>query len=364
MSVSKDKSKKKNNKNNKNKSNKKNDEINKKSNVNFIELYSYNKNKLEKKLLDEKKLLLELKNIKKNKNKVFWFNITNTKNNVLTKIIFDFLKVHPLIQEDIKSNIERPKVEELDDLLFVLLKDFNIKTKKNKVYFEETQFSFILKENILVSFQNIEENLLEKTSLELQKEKSKLRSKKASFLLYFFIDFITDNYYEKLERIGNYLEDLEEQLLKNEDKNLLDEIYFLKRNLITLRNDLWPIREIIHKLTKNHHYFFDKETILYFSDTYDHTIIIIELIEEYRDLLSGMIDLYLSKLSNKMNETMTVLTVIGTIFIPLTFITGVYGMNFKNMPILYWKYGYYYIWIVMIIIGIGMLYYFKKKKWF
>ncbi len=359
MSVSKQKNKQKNNNKNNNKSSK--------NNFDFIELYSYNKNVLEKKVLKQKNFESEIKKIKNNKNKVFWINIVNAKKNVFTKKVCDFLKVHPLIQEDIKSNIERPKVEELEDILFVLLKDFDVKiksSKKQNFFLEENQTSFILKDNIVVSFQNSEEDFLKKVSLDLEKEKLKLRKKKASFLLYYFIDFITDNYYEKLEKIGDYLEDLEEQLLKNEDKNLLDEIYFLKRNLITLRNDLWPLREIIHKLSKNYHYFFDKETILYFSDTYDHTIIIIELIEEYRDLLSGMIDLYLSKLSNKMNETMTVLTVIGTIFIPLTFITGVYGMNFKNMPILYWDYGYYYIWLVMILLGMGMLYYFKKKKWF
>ncbi len=342
---------------------KKEKKSNNKNDFFLLELYIYNKNSFETKKFKEKKEAEQfLKKINKSK-KNFWINITNSNKNKATSFICEFFNVHPLIEEDIKSNIERPKVEELEDFLFVLLKDFDVEFKKN-LTFKEKQISFILKNNFLISFQNYENNYLEKTIKEFEKEKSKIRRKKISFLLYFFIDLITDEYYEKLEIIGQYLEDLEERLLEKGEKNLLEKIYFLKRNLITLRNDLWPLREIIHKISKNYQYFFDKETILYFSDTYDHTIIIIELIEEYRDLLSGMIDLYLSKVSNKMNEIMTVLTVIGTIFIPLTFITGVYGMNFKYMPILYWKYGYYYIWFVMIIIGLGMLYYFKKKEWF
>ncbi len=343
-----------------------------KNNNFFVEVISYNKAFLEKKVFfKEEEFKLFFKNIKKSKNKNFWINILNAEKNNFTKTVCEEFKVHPLTQEDIKSDMERSKVEEIDNFLFVLLKDFYIEQKNNhnplkkskKIVLKESQISFLLKKNYLITFQLSKKNFLELAVRELEKEKSKLRKKNASFLLYFFLDFITDTYYEELEIIGNYIGELEEILLQKEE-NLLDKIYYLKRNLTKLRNDLWPLRDIIHKLSKNYHYFFDKETLLYFSDTYDHTIVIIELIEEYRDLLSGMIDLYLSKLSNKMNETMTLLTVIGTIFIPLTFITGVYGMNFKNMPILYWKYGYYYVWIIMIIIGVGLLYYFKKKKLF
>jgi len=183
------------------------------------------------------------------------------------------------------------------------------------------------------------------------------------YLMYALLDAVVDNYFVVLEKIGERIEDLEEQLIADPGPETLQAIHHLKRELIFLRKSVWPLRESISALERGELDLIQDKTTVYLRDVYDHTIQVIDTVETYRDMVSGMLDVYLSSVSNKMNEVMKVLTIIATIFIPITFIAGVYGMNFKHMPELETEWGYPVVWLVMILIGVVMLAYFRKKKW-
>ena len=185
----------------------------------------------------------------------------------------------------------------------------------------------------------------------------------SDYLAYALIDMIVDNYFTILEKIGEDIEDLEDELVVNPTTKTLQKIHKLKGDMIILRRAVWPLREVINSLGRADPPLINESTKIYLRDVYDHTIQIIDTVETYRDMLSGMLDIYLSSISNRMNEIMKVLTIIATIFIPLTFITGVYGMNFKYMPELYWPWAYPAVWIIMIVTAIAMLIYFRRKRW-
>jgi magnesium transporter len=191
----------------------------------------------------------------------------------------------------------------------------------------------------------------------------RIRSRGVEYLLYTLVDVVIDSGFPLLEDLGEQIEDLEERVLENPDKRILNTLHQLKRDLLLLRRALWPQREVISRLIQHDGELVDETLRPYFSDCYDHAVQIIDLIETYREMLSGMLDIYLSSLSNRMNDIMRVLTVIATIFIPLTFIVGVYGMNFTHMPELHWQYGYFGVWGIMIALAIGMLIAFKRRKW-
>ena len=197
----------------------------------------------------------------------------------------------------------------------------------------------------------------------IRHRKGRIRKVGADYLFYALIDAVVDNYFLVLETMGEEIEDLEDQLLNNPTPRILEYVHRLKQELIYLRKGVWPLREVINGLLKSNPERIKKETEIFLRDVYDHTIQVIETVETYRDMVAGLQDLYLSSVSNKMNEVMKVLTIIATLFIPLTFIAGIYGMNFEVMPELKWKYGYFAVWGVIIIIGIIMVVYFKKKKW-
>ncbi len=177
------------------------------------------------------------------------------------------------------------------------------------------------------------------------------------------IDITVDNYFSVLEKLGEKIEVLEVEVVERPEKETLEKIHQIKRKLLTLRKSIWALREVLNSLERIGSQFVSRETLIYLRDVYDHTIEIIETVETYREMLSGMLDIYLSSLSNRLNEVMKVLTIIATIFMPLTFIAGVYGMNFRYMPELYWKWAYPVVWLVMIVIGTTMYLYFKRRGW-
>ena len=185
----------------------------------------------------------------------------------------------------------------------------------------------------------------------------------ADYLAYTLVDSIVDTYFTILEKIGERIEFLDEELVENPSAQTLQEIHRLKRGMIFLRKSIWPLREVISELERGESPLIKETTGIYLKDVYDHTIQIIDTVETSRDMISGILDVYLSSISNKMNEVMKVLTIIATIFIPLTFLAGLYGMNFENMPELHWQLGYFAVLLVMALIGIGLVMYFKKKKW-
>ncbi|WP_435684847.1 magnesium/cobalt transporter CorA [Sedimenticola selenatireducens] len=275
--------------------------------------------------------------------------------------------LHELALEDIVNSGQRPKTELYDEQLFIILSH----PLMEDGYAETEQVSLFLGDHVIFSFHGGAHDPFEPVRKRLRKHTGRLRTKGPDYLLYALVDLVIDQSFPVLERFGAELEELEEQLLAAPTRETLRRLHELKRDALLLRRMLWPQREVLNNLMRNEEYPIQEEIRLYFRDCYDHTIQIMDLLETYRDMTTGLLDLYLSSVSNRLNETMRVLTVIATIFIPLTFIAGVYGMNFGNktdspwaMPELNWYYGYPLIWGVMLAVGAGLLYLFKRKDWF
>jgi len=293
--------------------------------------------------------------------KVNWINIDGLHNIDLIKSVGEQFDIHPLVLEDILTSDQRPKIEDYDHYLFFTLKTLNTLSANDIVY---EQMSFILGKNVLISFQEKEGDLFEGLRTRLRTDPgSKARHKNVDYLFYRLIDTIVDSYYLIIENLGERIEILEDEVYADPSNHTLRKIQALKKELIFLRKSIYPLREAVSKISKDEFEFISRETVRFFSDVYDHTIHIIETFETYRDLTTGLMDMYMTSISNKMNEVMKVLTIIATIFIPLTFIAGIYGMNFEYMPELGWKNGYFYALGTMGVVFIGMLFYFKKKKW-
>jgi magnesium transporter len=268
--------------------------------------------------------------------------------------------LHPLVIEDILNIHQRPKIEDFEDHIFIVLKMLTY--NKDSHEGESEQVSIILGKNFVLTFQERKRDVFDPVRNRIKNSKSLIRKYGADYLVYALIDVIVDNYFIILEGIGEVLEELEDRVLLNPTSEIVHSIHQLKRNLIVLRKSIWPLREILSTLEKTESDLI-KNTSVYFRDVYDHTIQVIDIIETYRDLVTGMLDIYLSSVSNRMNQIMKVLTIIATIFMPLTFIAGIYGMNFKYMPELGWKWGYPLVLILMLLIGVNMIIYFRRKKW-
>jgi magnesium transporter len=272
-----------------------------------------------------------------------------------------YLKIHPLVLEDIMNTGQRPKLEDFDDYLFIVLKMLHYDEKENETKTE--QVSLILSSNYVISFQESEGDVFDPIRERMRTDRGRIRKMGADYLAYSIIDAIVDNYFIVLEKIGEKIEDIEDELVKNPTPEVLQTIHRLKRELIFLRKSVWPLREVISRLERWESPLVHKSIDIYLRDVYDHTIQVIDSLETFRDMLSGMLDIYLSSVSNRMNEVMKVLTVIATIFIPLTLIASIYGMNFKYMPELDWVWGYPMVYVVMIVVSAVMLVYFRRKEW-
>lgn len=269
--------------------------------------------------------------------------------------------LHPLLLEDIAHTEQRPKLESYGDHLFMDLNVLHLHEESDEIHAE--QISLVLGGNWLLSFNEGPQPWTRVLRDRLKVDKAHCRKGGPDYLAYSVIDAVVDDYYKVLERIGDRIEELEEELMAAPTPQTLHAVYLLKREVINLRKSVWPLRELIGGLQRERD-LVRESTGVYLRDLYDHAAQVLDTVETYRDILSGMFDIYLSSVSNRMNEVMKVLTVIATIFIPLTFIAGVYGMNFEHMPELTWRYGYGLIWGVMIAVGAGMLAYFCRKKWF
>ena len=293
---------------------------------------------------------------------VTWINIDGIQQTDILEKLGACYNLHPLVMEDILNTEQRPKTENYSDYLYIVMKMLYADMSANVVLTE--QISLVLGQNYVISFQEgIEGDVFGQVRERLRNEKGKARKLGADYLVYSLIDAVVDNYFSVLETLGEQIEALEEKLVANPTSNTLQEIHYLKREMIFLRKAVWPLREVISSLQRGDSILVQDITRLYLRDVYDHTIQVIDTVETYRDMVSGMLDIYLSSVSNRLNAVMKVLTIIATIFMPLTFLAGVYGMNFKYMPELEWRYGYGMIWALMIFIGLYMLVYFRKKKW-
>ena len=274
--------------------------------------------------------------------------------------------LHSLAMEDVMNIGQRPKAETYESKLFVILS----RAVLDKEGVRSEQLSFFLSENYLLSFYNGSNDPFKNVRKRLRNHSGKIRTRKADYLLYTLADTIVDEAFPLLEAYGEFVEELDEELLDNPTKSTLGKIHRSKRELLLIRRILWPQREIINALIRDEDALLEDNTKIHFRDCYDHTIQSMEILEIYREVVSNMFDVYLSSLSNRINDIMRILTIIATIFIPLTFIVGVYGMNFGinskspwAMPELNWYYGYPLLWLIMFCITGAMLYYFKRKKW-
>jgi magnesium transporter len=298
---------------------------------------------------------------------VTWINIDGLHDTGVIQKIGDHFGMHPLTLEDVANTGQRPKYEDFEKYIFIVLKMFMLEEDKNDIVSE--QVSLILGHNVVISIQEKQGDVFEPIRERIRGAKGRIRKMGADYLAYSLLDTVVDNYFSILEKIGDQIEGVEEALTINPSTQTLQAIHALKRNIIFLRKSVWPLREVAAGLERGESKLISKGVHIFLRDLYDHTIQVIDTIEIFRDMVSGTLDIYLSSVSNRMNEVMKVLTIIATIFIPLTFVAGIYGMNFNpevsawNMPELNWRYGYFFSLGVMLLILLGMLVYFKRKKW-
>jgi magnesium transporter len=292
--------------------------------------------------------------------RTLWLNVDGVHEVTVLERLGQHFNLHQLLLEDIAHTRQRPKLESYGDHLFMDLNVIHIEAD-DEIHTE--QVSLVLGQRWLLSFNERPQPWTQPIRERLKADKARCRHLGPDYLAYSILDAVVDDYYVVLEKIGDRVEVLEEELMASPTPATLHAVYTLKREIIGLRKSVWPLRELIGGLQRERD-LVHEETQVYLRDLYDHAIQVLDTVETYRDILAGMLDIYLSSVSNRMNEVMKVLTVIATIFIPLTFIAGVYGMNFEHMPELSWRYGYGFAWGIMLAVGAGMLLYFRRKNWF
>lgn len=290
---------------------------------------------------------------------VKWINVEGIHKTEVIEKIGKLYDIHPLTLEDIVHVDQRPKFEDYDNYVVAIMKMISYDTK---VYAE--QLSIVLFDNMVISFQEPQGgDAFDIIRNRLRQAKGRIRKCGADYLAYALMDAVIDCYFNVIERIGDTVEKIEEHIIAHSSKSSLIQLYELKREMIFLRKQVWPMRDMISNMVRSETKLINPSTDIYLRDLQDHVTRVIDTVETYRDLLSGIMDIYLSTNSNKMNEVMKVLTIMSSIFIPVTFIAGVYGMNFEFMPELKSPYGYAITWGVMLSVMIGLIIYFKRKKW-
>lgn len=290
-----------------------------------------------------------------------WLKISGLHDIDKLKEIWAYFELHPLVQEDILNTQQRPKIEQYPNQLYFVLRLMHIDEASGEM--KSQQLSVVLGSNYVLSFQEDDHPVFEPVLHRLRSEAPRLRKSGPDYLAYALIDTVVDHYFRVLEHLADELENLEIKLIDDFDETIPGQIHAIRRKLLYFRKVIWPFRDSLNNLIRDETAFINEENKIYFRDVYDHVVQIIDGLENNRDLVLGLLDMYMSQVSNKMNEVMKVLTIIATIFIPLTFVAGIYGMNFEYMPELAWKWSYPVVWGVMILCGAGMVYLFKRKNW-
>jgi len=290
-----------------------------------------------------------------------WINVDGLDRVDIIEKLGSYFEIHPLTLEDVLNTGQRPKTEDYETYIYTVLKMMLLDIEKEEIIID--QVSIIIGPNYLLSFQERQGDVFDPVRERFKNPASRLRKNGVDYLAYSLIDAVVDNYFLILEHFGDEIEYLEEGLVIQPRPETLKTIQKYKRDMIILRKSVWPLRELINGLQRVESDLIKETTRIYLRDIYDHTIQVIDSVEDFRDILSSMVDIYLSSVSYRMNDVMKVLTVIATIFIPLTFIAGVYGMNFEYMPELEWRWGYPVVMLGMTLIGVTMFAYFKKRKW-
>lgn len=329
----------------------------KKSETVNISLFDYTVTEIEERLLITPEESSEFKN----KNSITWINIDGIHQIEVLKTFGQLFELHPLMLEDIANSEQRPKVDYYGDQVFIVLKMLSYDQEHEAI--ESEQLSLVLTANFTLSFQEKPGDVFDPIRERIRSAKSRIRKESVDYLVYSLIDTVVDNYFSVLEALSNRLELLSEEMIKNPKPIILHKLHHLKRQILFVRKCVWPLRDLLGTLTKEKPALFKESTLLYLRDIYDHSIQIIDTIESFREMLASMVDIYLSNINIKTNDIMKVLTIITTIFIPLNFIAGIYGMNFDYMPELTWRWGYPVTLSIMAVSVIGMLWLFRKKKW-
>ncbi len=291
---------------------------------------------------------------------VTWVQVMGLHDIDTLKKLWDEFDFHPLVQEDIVNTNQRPKVEIYGEQIFIVLKMIRI---ENNVI-EHEQVSILLGKNFVFSFQESDNPFFDAIKVRLEMEQTRLRKGGTDYTAYALMDTIVDYYFTVLEELSIQIDEIEDELMLDVEQEHLKSIHNLRRELIRIRKSIWPLRDSLNSLLRDDYPLIKSETKLYIRDVYDHLVQAIDNVDNFREMVSSLHDMYMTNISNKMNEVMKVLTIIATIFIPLTFIAGIYGMNFNYMPELAWKWSYPIVWVGMLIVTAFMIYYFRKKKWF
>ena len=290
---------------------------------------------------------------------VKWMNVDGIHKVELIEAIGKKFNIHALTLEDVVNTKQRPKFEDYDNYVVSIMKMIYYDTELHS-----EQLSVILMEGMVISFQEVHGgDAFDLIRARIRQGKGRIRKMGADYLAYALIDAVVDCYFNILEKIGDKIEFLEEELIADPSKETMQQLHYMKREMIFVRKAVWPMRELVNNMERSETKLIKPTTDIYLRDVHDHVVRVSDTVETYRDLLSGMMDIYLSSVSNRMNEVMKVLTIITTIFVPVTFIAGVYGMNFDFMPELHWKWGYPATWLVMLTIMISLVVYFRKRKW-
>jgi len=323
-----------------------------------VKVIDYNENNIEELDIQD----LEICEYYKKKDSVTWISVTGIHESEKVEKICNIFHIHPLIQEDILNTQQRTKIEEFGQYLFVTFK--NLFYSEHSKTIETEQISVILGHNFLLSFQETESSLFTDIIQRIHTSKGTIREKKADYLLYKILDTSVDQYFVLIDKIGDMVEDIEEETMYYPNSKTTFKIQQVKKDLLVLNKHILPMREALNKIESGSTELIEHKNINYFRDVYDHTYQAYDTIENHRSLLTDLMNIYFTTMSNKLNQVMKVLTIISTIFMPLSFITGVFGMNFKYFPYMDHPYAYYGFWVLVIIIFLGMMIYFRRKKWF
>lgn len=291
---------------------------------------------------------------------VSWLNLDSVHQPHVIEAIGREFNLHPLVMEDVLNTDQRPKVEDYDGYLYIVLRMLRFDKERQQIQSE--QLSLVLGDNYVLSLQELPGDVFEGVRERLRTGR-RIRFMKADYLAYALLDAVVDHYFVLLEHLGDQVEDLEDELVDKPQPSTLSKIHHFKREMLLLRKAVWPLREVLSRLSRDESPLVSAETRLFLRDVYDHVIHVIDTVDTIRELLASMLDLYLSSSSNRMNEVMKVLTIFATLFMPLTFIAGVYGMNFEVMPELEWVYGYPAVMLFMLLVVLGLVVFFKRRGW-
>lgn len=292
--------------------------------------------------------------------RVSWLNVDGVNQAHVVESLGKAFGLHPLVMEDILNTDQRPKVEDYDGYLYIVLRMLRFDKDQQQIHSE--QVSLVMGSNFVLSFQEKPGDIFDGIRQRLRTGR-RIRFMQADYLAYALLDAVVDHYFEMLEYLGDQVEELEDELIDDPGPDTMARIHHYKREMLLLRKSIWPLREVLNRLARDESSLISQETQLYLRDVYDHAVHVIDSIDTIRELLVGMLDLYLSSVSKRMNEIMKVLTIFASLFMPLTFIVGVYGMNFDVMPELHWRWSYPVVMLVMLVIVIGLLAAFRKQRW-